>query len=58
MIAKLRSIVAGIVDDSVDDALLDFILQVETKLGFCELTGILKRFVVPVYDHAGYEPYR
>jgi 2-methylcitrate dehydratase PrpD len=48
VIAKHRSIVAGIVDDSVDEALLDFILQVETKPGFCELTGILKRFVVPV----------
>lgn len=48
MIAKHRSIVAGIVDDSVDEALLDFILHVETKPDFREFTGLLKRFVVPV----------
>jgi 2-methylcitrate dehydratase PrpD len=48
VIAKHRSIVSGIVDDSVDEALLDFILHVETKPDFRELTAILKRFVVPV----------
>jgi len=48
VIAKHCSIVAGIVDDSVDEALLDFILHVETKPDFREFTGILKRFVVPV----------
>ena len=46
VIAKHRSIVAGIVDDSVDEALLDFILHVETKSDFSELTGILKGFVL------------
>jgi 2-methylcitrate dehydratase PrpD len=47
VIAKHRSIVAGIVDDSVDEALLDFILHVETKPDFRELTGVLKKFVLP-----------
>jgi 2-methylcitrate dehydratase PrpD len=47
VIAKHRSIVAGIVDESTDDAILDFILHVETKSDFTELTRILKRFVLP-----------
>ena len=46
MIAKHRSIVVGIVDDSTDEQLLDFILHIETKPDFSELTRILKRFVV------------
>jgi hypothetical protein len=48
VIAKHSSIVGGIVDDSVDEVLLDFILHAETKPNFRELTGLLKRFVVPV----------
>ena len=47
MIAKHRSIVAGIVDESTDDAILDFILHLETKPDFSELTRILQRFVLP-----------
>jgi 2-methylcitrate dehydratase PrpD len=47
VIAKHRSIVAGIVDESTDDAILDFILHVEMKPDFGELTRILKRFVLP-----------
>jgi 2-methylcitrate dehydratase PrpD len=47
VIAKHRSIVAGIVDDSFDETLLDFILHVETKPDFSEFTSILKRFVLP-----------
>ena len=46
VIAKHKSIVAGIVDDQTDDALLDFILDVETKPDFAELTRVLKRFVL------------
>ena len=46
VIAKHRSIVVGIVDDSTDEQLLDFILHIETKPDFSELTRILKRFVV------------
>ena len=46
VIAKHRSIVAGIVEESVDEALLDFILHVETKPDFSELTSILKGFVL------------
>jgi 2-methylcitrate dehydratase PrpD len=46
VIAKHRSIVVGIVDDSIDEQLLDFILHIETKPDFSELTRILKRFVV------------
>ena len=47
VIAKHRSIVAGVVDESTDDAILDFILRLETKSDFSELTRILKRFVLP-----------
>jgi 2-methylcitrate dehydratase PrpD len=47
VIAKHRSIVAGVVDDSTDDAILDFILRLERKPDFSELTRILKRFVLP-----------
>jgi 2-methylcitrate dehydratase PrpD len=47
VIAKHRSIVSGIVDDSTDDAILDFILQLERKPDFSEMTRILKRFVLP-----------
>jgi 2-methylcitrate dehydratase PrpD len=47
VIAKHRSIVAGIVDENTDDAILDFILHVEAKPDFSELTRILKRFVLP-----------
>jgi 2-methylcitrate dehydratase PrpD len=47
VIAKHRSIVAGIVDESTDDAILDFILNIETKPDFSEFTRILKRFVLP-----------
>jgi 2-methylcitrate dehydratase PrpD len=47
VIAKHRSIVAGVVDESTDDAILEFILHLETKPDFSELTRILKRFVLP-----------
>ncbi|SAL53631.1 MmgE/PrpD family protein [Caballeronia choica] len=47
VIAKHRSIVAGVVDESTDDAILDFILRLETRSDFSELTRILKRFVLP-----------
>ena len=47
VVAKRRSIVAGIVDESTDDAILDFILHLETKPDFSELTRILQRFVLP-----------
>lgn len=47
VIAKHRSIVAGVVDQSTDDAILDFVLHLETKRDFSELTRILKRFVLP-----------
>jgi 2-methylcitrate dehydratase PrpD len=47
VIAKHRSIVAGIVEESIDDAILEFILHLETKRDFSELTRILKRFVLP-----------
>ena len=47
VIAKHRSIVAGVVDESTDDAILDFILHLETKPDFSELTRILKKFVLP-----------
>ena len=43
----LPRVVAGILDDSVDEALLDFILHFETKPDLSELTGILKGFVLP-----------
>ena len=46
VIAKHRSIVAGIVDERTDDAILDFILQLETKPDFAELTRIFKGFVL------------
>jgi 2-methylcitrate dehydratase PrpD len=46
VIAKHKSIVAGIVDNQTDDALLNFILDVETKPDFSELTRILKGFVL------------
>jgi len=46
VVAKHKSIVAGIVDDQTDDALLDFILDVETKPDFAELTRVLKGFVL------------
>ena len=46
VIAKHKSIVAGIVDDQTDDALLNFILEMETKPDFAELTRILKGFVL------------
>jgi 2-methylcitrate dehydratase PrpD len=46
VIAKHKSIVAGIVDDRTDDALLDFILAVETKPDFTELTRMLKDFAL------------
>jgi 2-methylcitrate dehydratase PrpD len=47
IIAKHRSIVAGIVDEQIDDAILDFILRLETKPDFTELTHMLKAFVLP-----------
>jgi 2-methylcitrate dehydratase PrpD len=46
VIAKHRSIVAGIVGRQTDDAILDFILHVETKPDFTELTRVLKGFVL------------
>ena len=46
VIAKHKSIVAGIVDDQTDDALLNFILEMETKPDFAELTRVLKGFVL------------
>ena len=48
VIAKHRSILAGVVDESTDDAILDFILRLETRSDFSELTRILKRFVLSV----------
>jgi 2-methylcitrate dehydratase PrpD len=47
VVAKHRSIVAGLVDESTDDAILDFILHLETKPDFSKLTRILRRFVLP-----------
>jgi len=47
VITKHRSIVAGVVDDRTDDAILEFILNVEAKLNFAELTHALKGFVLP-----------
>jgi 2-methylcitrate dehydratase PrpD len=47
VIAKHRSIVAGIVAPSTDEAILEFILHLETKPDFSELTGILQGFVLP-----------
>jgi len=47
VIAKHRSVVAGIVDEQTDDAILDFILRLETKPDFTELTRILKAFALP-----------
>ena len=44
VIAKHRSIVAGVVDAQTDDAILDFILGLETKADFTGLTRILKNF--------------
>jgi hypothetical protein len=44
VIAKHRSIVAGIVDEQTDGAILDFILGLETKPDLTELTRILKNF--------------
>lgn len=46
VIAKHRSIVAGIVDEQTDDAILDFVLHLETKPDFTELTRVLKGFVL------------
>ena len=46
VIAKHRSIMAGIVDERTDDAVLDFILGLETKPNFAELTRALKGFVL------------
>src|SRR5262249_45466909 len=46
VIAKHKSIDAGILDDQTDDALLDFIIDLETKPNFAELTHVLKRFVL------------
>ena len=46
VIAKHKSIVAGIVDDQTDDDLLNFILDVETKPDFAELTRVLTGFVL------------
>jgi len=46
VIAKHKSIVAGIMDDQTNDALLDFILDVETKPDFAEMTRVLKGFVL------------
>jgi hypothetical protein len=34
------------VDDQTDDALLNFILEMETKPDFAELTRVLKGFVL------------
>jgi 2-methylcitrate dehydratase PrpD len=42
VIAKHRSIVAGIVDDHTDDAILDFILDLEAKPDFTGFTRILR----------------
>ena len=46
VVAKHRSIVAGIVDERTDDAVLDFILHLETKPDLTELTRALKGFVI------------
>jgi hypothetical protein len=46
VIAKHRSIVAGIVDDQTDEAILDVILQLEVKPDFAELTRFLSGFVL------------
>ena len=47
VIAKHRRVVAGIVSPSIDESILDFILHLETKPDFSELTRILKGFEVP-----------
>jgi 2-methylcitrate dehydratase PrpD len=44
VIAKHRSIVAGVVDEQMDDAILEFILCLETKPDLTELTRILRKF--------------
>jgi 2-methylcitrate dehydratase PrpD len=46
VITKHLSIVAGIVGERTDDAILDFILHLETKPDFTELTRVLKGFVL------------
>ena len=46
VIAKHKSIVAGVVDDPTDEAIQDFILHLETKPNFGELTRALKGFVL------------
>ena len=44
VIAKHRSIVAGVVDEQMDDAILEFILCLEPKPDSTELTRILRKF--------------
>ena len=46
VIAKHRSIVAGIVNDQTDDVILDFILHLEAKSDFAELSRLLKGYVL------------
>jgi 2-methylcitrate dehydratase PrpD len=46
VIAKHRSIVAGIVDEQTDDAILDFIFRLETRPDFTELTRALQAVVL------------
>jgi hypothetical protein len=46
VIAKHRSIVAGVADESTDAAMLEFILRLETKPDFSGLSRILKGFVL------------
>ena len=46
VIAKHKGIVAGVVDDPTDEAIQDFILHLETKPNFGELTRALKGFVL------------
>jgi 2-methylcitrate dehydratase PrpD len=47
VIAKHKSIVSGLVDDQTDDRILGFILALETKTDFTELTAALRNFVLP-----------
>ncbi|ACC76074.1 MmgE/PrpD family protein [Paraburkholderia phymatum] len=47
VIAKHRSIVAGVIDERADDEILDFVLRLETRRDFNELTRIFKTFVLP-----------
>ena len=52
VIAKHRSIFAGIVDDQTDEVILDVILQLEAKPDFAKLTRFLSEFRAALADPA------